>query len=63
MSESKSMLGDENIQKQMLYIFLDCQLSLDPIIRCAAGEAIARMALILSKTNFMNDIVSLCVEK
>lgn len=63
LAELKSDLGDEPIRRATLKLVLDTLSHANPILRCAAGEALGRLAQVVADSQFVNEIGQFCFEK
>ncbi|CAF0928332.1 unnamed protein product [Brachionus calyciflorus] len=63
LAEGKHEIGDEPIRKATLKLIMEFLSHSSPILRCAAGEALGRMAQVVSDSHFINEIGLYCFEK
>ena len=63
LAELKSDLGDEPIRRATLKLVLDTLSHPNAILRCAAGEALGRLAQVVADSHFVNEIGQFCFEK
>lgn len=53
MAENKSTLGPEEVRKTALALVMGALDNPNPILRCAAGEALGRMAQVVGEATFI----------
>lgn len=53
MAENKSTLGPEEVRKSALTLVMGALDNPNPILRCAAGEALGRMAQVVGEATFI----------
>lgn len=63
LAESKSELGDEAIREATLKLVMETLCHSNPILRCAAGEALGRMAQVVGESHFVVKVAQFCFEK
>lgn len=63
LAEAKSELGDEAIRKATLKLVMETLCHSNPVLRCAAGEALGRMAQVVAESHFVIEVGQFCFEK
>jgi hypothetical protein len=63
LAETKTELGDEPIRKATLKLVMETLCHSNPILRCAAGEALGRMAQVIGESHFVIEVAQFCFEK
>lgn len=53
LAENKSTLGPEEVRKSALALVMGALDNPNPILRCAAGEALGRMAQVVGEATFI----------
>lgn len=53
LAENKSTLGPEEVRKSALTLVMGALDNPNPILRCAAGEALGRMAQVVGEASFI----------
>lgn len=53
LAENKSTLGPEEVRKSALALVMGALDNPNPILRCAAGEALGRMAQVVGEVTFI----------
>lgn len=53
LSETKSSLGQDDVRKAAFTLIMDALSSSNPILRCAAGEALGRLAQVVGDSKFI----------
>lgn len=53
LAENKSSLGPEEVRKSALALVMGALDNPNPILRCAAGEALGRMAQVVGEASFI----------
>lgn len=53
LAENKSSLGPEEVRKSALTLVMGALDNPNPILRCAAGEALGRMAQVVGEASFI----------
>lgn len=62
-SENKLTLGKGDIINAATALVLEALASTDSMLRCAAGEAVGRMAQVSDEAGFVSKIALMCFEK
>lgn len=63
LAENKSMFGEESVRKHACTLVQDALANTDNILRCAAGEALGRMAQVMNDENFVAQMAQTSFEK
>lgn len=63
LAEAKVELGDDAIRKATLKLVLETLCHSNPILRCAAGEALGRMTQVIAESHFVVELGQFCFEK
>jgi HEAT repeat-containing protein 5 len=64
LAETKTDLGDEaSIRKATLKLVMETLCHSNPILRCAAGEALGRMTQVVGESHFVIEVAQFCFEK
>ena len=63
LAESKSLFGEETVQSHARILVQEALANTDNILRCAAGEALGRMAHVINDTNFVAQMAQTSFEK
>lgn len=63
LAETKSELGDDPIRKATLRLVMDTLCHSSSMLRCAAGEALGRMAQVIGESYFIVAVAQACFEK
>jgi HEAT repeat-containing protein 5 len=63
LAETKSELGEEAIRNMTLKLVMDTLCHANPILRCAAGEALGRMTQVVAQSYFVIEVAQFCFEK
>ena len=63
LAEMRSDLGDESVRKNTLKLVMDTLCHSNPILRCAAGEALGRMTQVVGESHFVIELAQMCFEK
>ena len=63
LAESRSDLGDESVRKNTLRLVMDTLCHSNPVLRCAAGEALGRMTQVVAESHFVVELAHACFEK
>ncbi|KAK5639624.1 hypothetical protein RI129_012116 [Pyrocoelia pectoralis] len=63
LSEAKTGFGQEDVKKAATSLILGALTSANPILRCAAGEAVGRMAQVISDSRFTAELAQTSFDK
>ena len=63
LAETKTELGDDSIRKATLKLVMETLCHSNPILRCAAGEALGRMTQVIGESHFVVEVAQFCFEK
>ncbi|RNA33832.1 HEAT repeat-containing 5B-like isoform X1 [Brachionus plicatilis] len=63
LAEAKCDLGDEPIRRATLNLVLDTLSHSNAILRCAAGEALGRLAQVCVDSHFVSEVGQFCFDK
>ncbi|PVD26321.1 hypothetical protein C0Q70_13992 [Pomacea canaliculata] len=63
LSEIKSSLGQDDVRKAAFTLIMDALGSSNPILRCAAGEALGRMAQVVGDSKFIAEMAQHSFDK
>ncbi|XP_031336319.1 HEAT repeat-containing protein 5B-like [Photinus pyralis] len=63
LSEAKTSFGQEDVKKAATTLILGALTSANPILRCAAGEAVGRMAQVISDSRFTAELAQTSFDK
>lgn len=56
LTESKSSIGQEDVRKSATSLIINALISTNPILRCAAGEALGRIAQVVGDSRFTAEL-------
>ena len=56
LAETRSELGDESIRKNTLKLVMETLCHANPVLRCAAGEALGRMTQVVAESHFVIEV-------
>lgn len=56
LTESKSSIGQEDVRKSATNLIINALISANPILRCAAGEALGRIAQVVGDSRFTAEL-------
>lgn len=56
LTESKSSIGQEDVRKSATNLIISALISTNPILRCAAGEALGRIAQVVGDSRFTAEL-------
>ncbi|KAF5283589.1 hypothetical protein FQA39_LY17291 [Lamprigera yunnana] len=63
LSETKTGFGQEDVKKSATSLILSALTSANPILRCAAGEAVGRMAQVIADSRFTAELAQTSFDK
>ena len=63
LAEAKAHLGDEAIRKATLKLVMETLCHANPVLRCAAGEALGRMTQVIGESHCVVEVAQFCFEK
>ncbi|KAI8784582.1 HEAT repeat-containing protein 5B-like isoform X1 [Biomphalaria glabrata] len=63
LAELKASLGPDDVKKAAFSLIMDAMSSSNPILRCAAGEALGRMAQVVGDTKFIAEMAQHSFDK
>ena len=63
LADNKRHLGGADVRDAATELILDALSSSDPLLRCAAGEAVGRMVQVTNDATFVSKTAQLCFEK
>ncbi|CAF1187973.1 unnamed protein product, partial [Didymodactylos carnosus] len=63
LAETKSSLDDENVRKSACNLVLQTLSNNNPILRCAAGEALGRLTQVVGDGRFVAEIAQFCFDR
>ncbi|KAK4872023.1 hypothetical protein RN001_016147 [Aquatica leii] len=63
LSEAKTTFGQEDVKKAATSLILGALTSANPILRCAAGEAVGRMAQVIADSRFTAELAQTSFDK
>lgn len=63
LAENKSTLGPEEVRKSALALVMGALDNPNPILRCAAGEALGRMAQVVGEATFIGRMAQTSFDK
>ncbi|XP_014676647.1 PREDICTED: HEAT repeat-containing protein 5B-like [Priapulus caudatus] len=61
--ETKGSLGQDDVKKAAIQLIMSALASSNPILRCAAGEALGRMAQVVGDNRFVADMAQFSFDK
>lgn len=63
LTETKSSIGQENVRKSATSLIINALISANPILRCAAGEALGRIAQVVGDSRFTAELAQHSFDK
>lgn len=63
LAETKSEIGDEPVRKATLRLVMETLTHSNPVLRCAAGEALGRMAQVIAESPFVVEVATYCFDR
>jgi HEAT repeat-containing protein 5 len=63
LAENKSDIGDDAVKKRTLELVMEALCDTNPLLRCAAGEALGRMTQVVAEPHFVIEVAQFCFEK
>lgn len=63
LAETKSDIGDEPVKKATLRLVMETLTHSNPVLRCAAGEALGRMAQVIAESPFVVEVATYCFDR
>lgn len=63
LAETKCDIGDEPVKKATLRLVLDTLTHTNQALRCAAGEALGRMAQVIAESPFVVEVATYCFDR
>ena len=63
LADAKTSLGEDSVRNSANNLVQDALMNSEPVLRCAAGEALGRMAQVVNDSNFVAQMALLSFEK